>query len=139
MAKIDGGEMLVRTLENEGVREIFTLHGGHLDAIYAAFGAGWPDPGGLDPRRQGLADEAIWLGRVVVALLPEEPEALGLLALMLYAGARRGARRNAGGEYVPLSEQDPSLWDAAAIEEAEYAVLAAALARLDADALAASS
>jgi RNA polymerase sigma-70 factor (ECF subfamily) len=90
-----------------------------LEAIYAAFGAGWPDPGGLDPRRQGLVDEATWLGRVVVALLPEEPEALGLLALMLYAGARRRARRNAEGDYVPLSEQDPSLWDAAAIEEAE--------------------
>jgi RNA polymerase sigma-70 factor, ECF subfamily len=90
-----------------------------LDAIYAAFGAGWPDPCGLDPRRQGLADEAIWLGRVVVALLPEEPEALGLLALMLYAGARRLARRSADGDYVPLSEQDPALWDSAALDEAE--------------------
>ena len=90
-----------------------------LEAIYAAFGAGWPDPGGLDARRQGLLDEAMWLGRVVVGLLPEEPEALGLLALMLYAGARQVARRNADGDYVPLSEQDPALWDAAAIDEAE--------------------
>jgi len=90
-----------------------------LEAIYAAFGAGWPDAGGLDPRRQGLVEEAVWLGRVVVGLLPEEPEGLGLLALMLYAGARQAARRGAEGEYVPLSEQDPGLWDSAAIDEAE--------------------
>ena len=90
-----------------------------LEAIYAAFGAGWPDPGGLDARRQGLLDEAVWLGRVVVELLPEEPEGLGLLALMLHARARRKARRNADGDYVPLSEQNPGLWNAAAIDEAE--------------------
>jgi RNA polymerase sigma-70 factor (ECF subfamily) len=90
-----------------------------LEAIYAAFGAGWPDPSGLDARRQGLLEEAVWLGHVVVGLLPEEPEGLGLLALILYAGARRAARRNADGGYVPLSEQDPALWDAIAIDEAE--------------------
>jgi len=56
---------------------------------------------------------------VVVGLLPEEPEGLGLLALMLYAGARRDARRNADCGYVPLSEQDPALWNATAIDEAE--------------------
>jgi RNA polymerase sigma-70 factor, ECF subfamily len=90
-----------------------------LEAIYAAFGAGWPDPSGLDARRQGLLDEAVWLGHVVIGLLPEEPEGLGLLALMLYANARRAARRNTDGDYVPLSEQDPVLWDSAAIDEAE--------------------
>jgi RNA polymerase sigma-70 factor, ECF subfamily len=90
-----------------------------LEAIYAAFGAGWPDPSGLDARRQGLLDEAVWLGHVVVGLLPEEPEGLGLLALMLYAGARRAARRSADGDYVPLSKQDPALWDAAMVDEAE--------------------
>jgi RNA polymerase sigma-70 factor (ECF subfamily) len=90
-----------------------------LEAIYAAFGAGWPDPDGLDPRREGLLDEAVWLGHVVVELLPEEPEGLGLLALMLYAGARRAARRSGEGDYVPLSDQDPALWDAVAIDEAE--------------------
>ena len=68
---------------------------------------------------RGLVEEAVWLGHVVVGLLPEEPEGLGLLALMLYAGARRDARRSAYGDYVPLSEQDPALWDAAAIDEAE--------------------
>jgi RNA polymerase sigma-70 factor, ECF subfamily len=90
-----------------------------LEAIYAAFGAGWPDPGELDARRQGLVEEAVWLGHVVVGLLPEEPEGLGLLALMLYAGARRAARRSVDGDYMPLSEQDPALWDGAAIDEAE--------------------
>ena len=68
---------------------------------------------------RGLVEEAVWLGHVVVGLLPEEPEGLGLLALMLYAGARRDARRSAYGDYVPLSEQDPELWDVAAIDEAE--------------------
>jgi RNA polymerase sigma-70 factor (ECF subfamily) len=90
-----------------------------LEAIYAAFAAGWADLVGLDSRRQGLVDEAVWLGRLVVGLLPAEPEGLGLLALMLHAGARRGARRSADGLYVPLSEQDPDDWDSAAIDEAE--------------------
>ena len=54
--------------------------------------------------------KAIWLGRLVASLLPDEPEALGLLALMLHAEARRGARRNARGDYVPLAEQDPHSW-----------------------------
>jgi len=57
--------------------------------------------------------------RLVVSLLPEEPEALGLLALMLHAEARRSARRNGRGEYVPLADQDPQSWNTALIEEAE--------------------
>jgi RNA polymerase sigma-70 factor (ECF subfamily) len=94
-----------------------------LDSIYAAFAEGWSDPAGTEIRRRNLALEAIFLGRVVAALLPDEPEALGLLALMLHAEARRGARRNADGDYVPLAEQDPALWDAPAIEEAETLLL----------------
>jgi RNA polymerase sigma-70 factor (ECF subfamily) len=90
-----------------------------LGAIYAAFSEGWSDPDGTEVRRRNLAEEGIWLGRLVVSLLPEEPEALGLLALMLHAEARRGARRNARGEYVPLAEQDPQLWNTPLIEEAE--------------------
>ena len=90
-----------------------------LGAIYAAFAEGWSDPAGTEFRRRNLAEEGIWLGRLVASLLPEEPEALGLLALMLHADARRAARRNAQGEYVPLAEQDPKLWNAALIEEAE--------------------
>ena len=66
-----------------------------------------------------VAEEGMWLGRLVTSLLPDEPEALGLLALMLHAEARRAARRNAQGEYVPLAEQDPAAWDTQLIEEAE--------------------
>jgi RNA polymerase sigma-70 factor (ECF subfamily) len=96
-----------------------------LDAIYAAFAEGWSDPAGTETRDRNLAEDAIWLGRLVVSLLPSEPEALGLLALMLHAEARRNARRNAQGEYVPLGEQDPTVWDARLIEEAEALLLSA--------------
>ncbi|HXO02604.1 MAG TPA: DUF6596 domain-containing protein [Stellaceae bacterium] len=88
-------------------------------AIYAVFAEGWSDPGGTEARRRDLAEEGIWLGRLVVSLLPDEAEALGLLALMLHAEARRGARRDAAGDYVPLDVQDPGLWDARLIDEAE--------------------
>jgi RNA polymerase sigma-70 factor (ECF subfamily) len=90
-----------------------------LEAIYAAFAEGWTDPAGTATRRRNLAAEGIWLGRLVASLLPDEPEALGLLALMLFAEARRPARRNVAGDYVPLAEQDFSLWDPALIDEAE--------------------
>jgi RNA polymerase sigma-70 factor (ECF subfamily) len=90
-----------------------------LEAIYAAFSHGWAEAFSDDPRGRDLAEEAIWLGRVVVSLAPNEPEAMGLMALMLYAHARREARRDAKGRYVPLSEQDTKSWDEAAIEEAE--------------------
>jgi RNA polymerase sigma-70 factor (ECF subfamily) len=89
-----------------------------LDAIYAAFAEGWADAAATDMARRELAGEALYLGRLVAELLPAEPEALGLLALMLHAEARRHARRRAG-EYVPLTEQDPGLWDARMIDEAE--------------------
>ena len=90
-----------------------------LDAIYAGFAEAWSDPAGTDVARRDLSEEAIYLGRVVVELLPNEPESLGLLALMLHAEARRKARRNADGEYVPLAEQDVSAWDDETIAEAE--------------------
>ena len=90
-----------------------------LDAIYAAFAEGWSDPAGTDTRRRDLAEEAIWLGRLVVSLMPDEPETRGLLALMLYAEARRSARRSGAGDYVPLAEQDTAAWDHGLIEEAE--------------------
>jgi len=96
-----------------------------LEAIYAAFSEGWSDPAGTEIRRRNLAEEGIWLGGLVASLLPEEPEALGLLALMLHAEARRGARRDARGEYVPLADQDPSLWNAQLIAEAEALLLRA--------------
>jgi len=96
-----------------------------LDAVYAAFAEGWSDPGGTDVARRDLTEEAMFLARLVTELLPTEPEALGLLALMLHAEARRRARRRADGEYVPLAEQDPALWDSQMIAEAEELLLRA--------------
>jgi len=90
-----------------------------LEAIYAAYTEGWSDPVGTGLRRRNLATEVIWLGRLVVSLLPDEPEALGLLALMLHTEARREARRDADGAFVPLDEQDTTRWNAAMIDEAE--------------------
>jgi predicted RNA polymerase sigma factor len=99
--------------------------GAVLDAIYAAFAEGWADPGGTDVARRDLPEEALFLGRLVAEVLPGEPEALGLLALMLHAEARRRARRNLQGEYVPLAEQDPTLWDSQKIDVAEALLLRA--------------
>ena len=90
-----------------------------LAAIYAAFAEGWTDPAGTEARRRNLAEEGIWLGRLVVSLMPDEPEALGLLALMLLPKRGRAARRDASGEYVALAEQNTGEWDAALIDEAE--------------------
>jgi RNA polymerase sigma-70 factor (ECF subfamily) len=87
-----------------------------LQAIYAAFAEGWADPS--DPLGRDLTGEALFLARLVAGLMPDEPEALGLLALVLHAHARRRARR-AADAYVPLAEQDTAAWDAAMIAEAE--------------------
>jgi RNA polymerase sigma-70 factor (ECF subfamily) len=94
-----------------------------LDAIYAAYSKGWSEVGGAGTPE--LAGEAIWLGRLIVSLMPDEPEAKGMLALMFYAEARRAARRGAGGAYVPLEEQDATLWDDAQIALAEQLLHAA--------------
>lgn len=90
-----------------------------LEAIYAAYGHGWDDADGADAKRRGLTHEAIWLARTCVELLPNEPETLGLLALLSYCEARRPARRTADGEYVPISTQDTSRWSEQRLEEAE--------------------
>jgi RNA polymerase sigma-70 factor, ECF subfamily len=95
---------------------------GVLDAVYAGFTEGWVDAAGTDEARRDLAGEAIFLGRMLTELLPGEPEAWGLLALMLYAEARRPARRNHAGEFVPLTKQQTALWDSSMIEEAEAAL-----------------
>jgi RNA polymerase sigma-70 factor (ECF subfamily) len=97
-----------------------------LQAIYAAYAHGWDDVDGADAKRGGLSQEAIWLARVLVELLPEEPEALGLLALMQYCEARRPARRTPEGEYVPISEQDTRLWLRPRLDEAEHLLARAA-------------
>jgi RNA polymerase sigma-70 factor (ECF subfamily) len=81
-----------------------------LDAVYAAYTQGWSEP---DPiAGVALAEEAIWLATVVTGLLPDEPEAQGVLSLMLYAEARRPARTDARGDFVPFSQQDVTRWDA---------------------------
>jgi len=90
-----------------------------LEAIYAAFGIGWDDMAGADQRGRDLAEEAVWLARVLLQLLPSEAEAQGLLALMLHCEARRAARRGSDGRYIPLSDQDPRRWSLPLIEEAE--------------------
>jgi len=90
-----------------------------LGAIYAAFAEGWTDPEGADAARRDLAEEATFLARLAAELMPNEAEALGLFALVLYAESRRAARRDSRGEFVPLAEQNPAAWDAAMIAEAE--------------------
>ena len=84
-----------------------------MQAIYAAYGTGWEDAG-----PNALAEEAIWLARMLAGLLPGEPEAAGLLALLLFCESRRGARRDPAGRFVPLAAQDPALWSAPMLEEA---------------------
>ena len=95
-----------------------------FEAIYAAFAEGWTDPGGTDPARRELTGEAIFLARVVSALMPGEPEALGLLALMLHAEARRrrGATPPAPTCRWPSRTR---AWDWPMIAEAEALLLRA--------------
>jgi predicted RNA polymerase sigma factor len=97
-----------------------------LAAIYAAYTHAWETVDGGDPRHHGCAEEAIWLARLCVQLVPNEPEARGLLALMLYCEARREARRTADGAYIPLSQQDTRLWIQPIIDEAERELAQAA-------------
>lgn len=90
-----------------------------LAAVYAAYGTSWDAVPGADTGQHALVDEALFLGRLLVALLPDEPEPRGLLALMLYCEARRPARRAADGSFVPLNRQDARLWRRELIVEAE--------------------
>lgn len=93
---------------------------GVLDTIYAAYTFGWDGAQGGDASMRGLAEEAVWLGRLVADLIPNEPEAAGLLALMLFSEARGAARRApVTGAYVALSEQDTTLWSEPLVSEAE--------------------
>ena len=103
--------------EVPGQDELGERMGNVLEAIYAAYGQGWDSTGSDDQTRKGLTEEAIWLARVLVQLRPEDAEALGLLALMLFCESRRAARR-VDGRYVPLAEQDTALWDMPMAREA---------------------
>jgi predicted RNA polymerase sigma factor len=111
----DGGIQFVVPQERELPQRLDAV----LEAIYAAFGIGWDDMVGVDQRGRDLAEEAIWLARVLLQLLPNEAEVRGLLALMLHCEARRASRRASDGRYVPLSQQNPKLWSLPLIEEAE--------------------
>jgi RNA polymerase sigma-70 factor (ECF subfamily) len=82
-----------------------------LGVVYLLFNEGYAATGGADLVRQNLSAEAIRLGRVLVSHLPAEPEAAGLLALMLLHDARRPARLSASGTLVTLEDQDRSVWD----------------------------
>jgi RNA polymerase sigma-70 factor (ECF subfamily) len=89
-----------------------------LAATYAAYTLGWDGAFGGDAHIAGLSGEAVWLARVAAEAMPGEAEATALLSLMLFSESRRSARR-ADGVFVPLSEQDMSLWDEALCAEAE--------------------
>lgn len=91
--------------------------GGVLAVLYLLFNEGYSASSGTVLVRTDLAAEAIRLTRAVVSLMPDEPEARGLLALMLLQHSRRDARTDAAGELVTLDDQDRSLWDSAAIAE----------------------
>jgi RNA polymerase sigma-70 factor, ECF subfamily len=99
-----------------------------LGVLYLLFNEGYTASGGADLVRQNLTAEAIRLARIVARLLPDEPEAEGLLALMLLHDARRAARTDAAGELVPLEDQDRGRWDASEIKEG-VRLLEAALRR----------
>ncbi len=88
-----------------------------LRVLYLIFNEGYAATSGDALVRRDLCREAIRLGRVLVELMPDEPEAIGLLALMLLHDARREARVGPGGEIVLLEDQDRSLWDQTRIEE----------------------
>ncbi len=89
-----------------------------LVVIYALFNEGYGASAGDALIRRELCAEAIRLGRLLAELMPDEPEALGLLSLMLLQDSRRGARVDPAGELVTLEEQNRSLWNSAAIAEA---------------------
>jgi RNA polymerase sigma-70 factor (ECF subfamily) len=92
---------------------------GVLGVLYLLFTEGYAASSGPDPLRPDLCAEAIHLCRMLSRLMPDEPEVLGLLALLLLQHSRRAARIDACGDLVSLSDQDRSLWDTAAITEGQ--------------------
>jgi RNA polymerase sigma factor (sigma-70 family) len=107
-----GGAFRMPTADEQGDRLRSVLH-----VLYLLFNEGYASSAGADLHRVDLSGEAIRLARALHALLPEDGEVAGLLALMLLTDARRPARTGRVGELVPLAEQDRSLWDRRAIAE----------------------
>jgi RNA polymerase sigma-70 factor (ECF subfamily) len=93
--------------------------GAVLAVIYLVFNEGYSASSGSELPRADLCDEAIRLARTLLGLLPQEPEARGLLALLLLIDARRGARVDAQGGLVKLADQDRSAWQRTQIEEGQ--------------------
>ena len=93
-----------------------------LAVVYLVFNEGHTASSGTELVRADLCDEAIRLARLLAELLPDEPEVLGLLALVLLVDARRAARTSADGSFVPLAEQDRTRWDRELIEEGQAIV-----------------
>jgi RNA polymerase sigma-70 factor, ECF subfamily len=88
-----------------------------LAVLYLVFNEGYSATGGEEPVRTSLCDEAIRLGKLLAVLMPDEPEALGLLSLMLLHDARRDARTAPDGSIVLLADQDRSRWSSERIAE----------------------
>jgi RNA polymerase sigma-70 factor (ECF subfamily) len=100
-----------------------------LESIYGAFGLALDAVDGAETRITDLREEALYLGSIVCALLPDEPEARGLQALMMFCDARRDARTGPSGEFIPLAEQDPQRWNRDAIIRADQMLWIAAQQR----------
>lgn len=113
-AKIKAAHIPYRVPSAEQIRERLT---GVLAVVYLIFNEGYLTGAGDDPVRADLTDEAIRLGRLLRALLPDDGEVAGLLALMLLTDARRSARLSSTGELVTLDEQDRAAWDSALLGE----------------------
>jgi RNA polymerase sigma-70 factor (ECF subfamily) len=102
---------------------------GRLDAVLEAIYGGYTTGrNGVEAQRSQVADESIRLAKLMTELLPDHPEVLGLLALILYSEARREAGRDTDGNFVPLTEQDTSTWSTGLRAEADRAVARAAKA-----------